>query len=94
MVKKTHGSRRRTRRKLRAKRILRVSDILQKFRIGDKVHIVINPSSKSFPHPRFHGTTGEIIETRGSAYVVLVKDGKKEKKIIAKPEHLKIVGKE
>lgn len=94
MVKKTHGSRSGTRRKLRAKRTSNISNILQKFEIGQKVHIIINPSFKSFPYPRFHGMTGNIIEKRGNAYIVKIKHGKKDKKIIAKPEHLRLVKEE
>ncbi len=91
MVRKSHGPRRKTRKKLQ-KRELRIRDYLQEFKIGDAVAIVVNPSSRSMVHPRFHGITGKVIEKRGRGYVVEFKNGNKTKKLILKPEHLKKVG--
>jgi len=90
MVVKSHGPRRRTREKFRRSIKTPISDFLRKFEIGDKVVIVINSSSsKGMPFRRFQGLCGEVIENRGNAYVVKIKDGDKLKKIIANPEHLK-----
>ena len=41
------------------------------------------------PFKRFHGKVGTIIEKRGRAYVILVRDGGKYKKVIARPEHIR-----
>ncbi len=93
MVVKSKGPHRRTREKLRRshKDKFTVNDMLKHFSIGDSVAIKINSSSASIPFRRFHGLTGSVLEKRGAAYVVQIKDGNKPKKIIAKPEHLKAV---
>jgi large subunit ribosomal protein L21e len=62
---------------------------LQQFEIGENVNVKINPSvHKGMPHPRFHGYTGKIEGTRGDSYLVGIRDGKKHKTLIVKPEHL------
>jgi large subunit ribosomal protein L21e len=54
--------------------------------------IDINSSSqKGMPFRRFQGKSGRIVERRGMAYIVEIKDGNKTKKIIARPEHLKVI---
>jgi len=64
----------------------------QELPIGAKVTIFINPSvHKGQPHHRYHGRIGLVIEKRGRAYIVEIKDGGKIKKIIASPEHLRVV---
>jgi large subunit ribosomal protein L21e len=40
---------------------------------------------------RYAGRTGRILEKRGNAYVIEIKDGEKVKKIIASPIHLKVI---
>ncbi len=70
-----------------------MSAILYQYGIGEKVVIKIDPSiHKGMPYKRFHGKVGEIIEKRGKAYVILVRDGGKYKKIIARPEHIRPMG--
>ncbi len=67
-----------------------ISAILYEYRVGEKVAIKIDPSiHKGMPFKRFHGKVGRIIEKRGRGYVILVRDGKKYKKIIARPEHIR-----
>ena len=44
------------------------------------------------PHPRFLGTTGRIVERRGRAYVVQIRDGHMTKTLLVRPEHLKPPG--
>ncbi len=90
MVQKSYGSRRGTRRKLRAKKIT-ITRRLQKFNVGDIVNIDIVPGEK-MPFHRFQGSTGRIVDTRGRSYVVEIKDGKKLKTIITKPEHILLGG--
>ncbi len=96
MVKKNHGPRKRTRHKLRKspreRGMTPVTRFLQKFEVGEKVAIVIEPSvHKGMPHPRFHGRTGTVVGKQGNAYVIEIRDGGKMKKIIALPVHLKRV---
>jgi large subunit ribosomal protein L21e len=88
-----HGMKKKTRYKLsktiRARGISPVVRAIQEFQPGDKVHVLIDPSiHKGMPHPRFHGRTGEVIGTRGRAFVLKVTDGDATKTIIALPEHL------
>ncbi len=91
MVRKSHGPRRRTREKLRKseREKFTVTKYLRTFEPGERVVIVPDPSSKSIPFRRFHGRSGEIVEKRGRAYIVLVRDGRSYKKVIARPEHLR-----
>jgi large subunit ribosomal protein L21e len=80
-------------RKLRAKRRLTPSDFVKSFSLGEKVRIVPYPNYKvgKPPHKRYRNRVGVIVEKRGDAYVVEVKDGGKIKKIIAHPIHLQRV---
>jgi len=92
-MKKSKGFRSRTRRLLRKpprKRGLPpIGKMLREYQIGDRVHIIIEPSvHKGTPHPRFHGKTGVVIGKRGRAYMISVRDGKAEKIIFARSEHL------
>jgi len=93
MVKRSKGTRYRTRYKLQKKSRDRgmptITMSLQKFSPGDRVNVVIDPSvHKGQPHHRFHGLTGIVKKQSGRAYYVEVKSGKMEKTIIARPEHL------
>lgn len=93
MVRASKGFRSGTRKKLRQK-LTRpaITRFLQEFEIGQRVIIVLEPSShKGMPFPRFKGAMGKIIEKRGKSYVVELKDGNKVKKIISRPEHLKSI---
>ncbi|MCX8179307.1 MAG: 50S ribosomal protein L21e [Candidatus Aenigmarchaeota archaeon] len=92
MVVKSKGPRRRTRRVLRrrTREKFTVNRFMQSFDIGAKVLIDLVPSQpKGRPFKRFIGKTGVVIDKRGESYIILVKDGGKEKKIISRPEHLK-----
>jgi large subunit ribosomal protein L21e len=78
------------RKKPRQKGKIGLSRILQPYKIGDRVVIKIEPSvHKGMPHKRFHGKVGTIKQKRGRSYVVSVVTGRKEKQVIARPEHLK-----
>lgn len=61
---------------------------MQEFKHGEKVCIVIDKSIQA-PNKRFDGRTGVIVGRRGKAYIILIKDKGKEKKIISFPDHLK-----
>jgi len=90
MVVKSHGPRKRTREKFRKSKRTPINEFLKQFKIGDRVVIDINSSSiKGMPFRRFQGLYGRIVKRRGRAYLVEIKDGKKNKTIIANPEHLK-----
>ena len=63
---------------------------LKVFKDGQKVVLDPDPAAqKGMPHPRFTGIVGEVVGKRGVAYIIAIKDGKKPKTIMAKPEHLK-----
>ena len=90
---KTHGTRRKSRYKLkktvREKGLSTITRALQEFAEGDMVNIDLDPSTQNgMPHPKFHGRTGTVIDQRGRAYIVEVRDGGLMKEIIVLPEHL------
>lgn len=92
MARRSRGSRSKTRKLLRADAGTRtpITARIQKFNVGDKAVVKINPSfHEGMPHPRFFGTVGTIVEKRGSSYVVEIKDKEKTKKLIAAPVHLR-----
>jgi len=61
----------------------------QKFQPGESV-AVVRELSIPFPYSkRLQGRTGNVIEKRGSAYYVEIKDLNKKKKYLIKPIHLK-----
>ena len=95
MVRTSKGTSFRTRRLFkkspRAKGLPSLGRLLVNYNVGDKVDIVIESSQqKGMPHRRFHGKVGEILRKQGNAYIVKVRDLKKEKSLIVRPEHLKI----
>lgn len=93
MVKKSKGFRARTRKKLKQK-LARptITKFLQEFDVGQNVIITLEPSShKGMPFPRFKGSTGKVVGKRGKSYIVEIMDGRKIKKIISRPEHLKVI---
>ncbi|MDD2666036.1 MAG: 50S ribosomal protein L21e [Methanocellales archaeon] len=88
------GSRRKTRYKLKKdikeRGMSPITRAIQKFEIGQKVHITIDPSiHRGAPHPSFHGKTAEVTGRRGRAYLVEVMDGNRLKELIIRPSHLK-----
>jgi len=86
MRKKSRGKLSRT---VRAKGKSSVVRAIQEFETGAMVHVIIDPSiHKGMPHPRFHGKTGEVVGTRGRAFVLKVTDGDATKTLITLPEHL------
>jgi large subunit ribosomal protein L21e len=96
MVKRSRGLRSKSRHILRKKPrdrgLISITRALQKFDEGERVNIVINPSiHKGMPHIRFHGKTGKIKGKQGNSYIVGLTDGKKNKNLIIKPEHLRRV---
>lgn len=94
MAKRSRGPRSKTRKKLRQIPGYKpaITKFLQEFKERQKVIILIETSShRGVPHPRFKGKIGEIVGKRGRSYIVEIKDGEKVKKIISRPEHLKVI---
>lgn len=96
MVKRSKGLRCNTRQKMRVTPRNRgkvpITKSLITFNKGEMVAIKIEPRiQKGQPHPKFQGRTGEIIGTQGKAYILMIRDGGKEKRLLARPEHLKKV---
>ena len=94
MAQKSKGPRKRTRYSLKRKIRDRtaITKYLQEFEMGTRVVIKPNPSSHGgMPFRRFFGQSGIVMDKRGKSYIVKIKHGKKEKSIIARPEHLKVV---
>lgn len=91
MVQKSRGQRARTRYKMRTKRHSTPNDFLRPFEPGQTVHVVLQPNvkGKGLSYAQFYGVTGKVVEKRGSAYVVQIKDGNALKKLILAPVHLK-----
>ena len=91
-----NGPRKKTRYKfkkeLRKRGLPPVTSVIQRFEIGDRVHVIVEPSiQKGMPHRRFHGKTGTVMGTQGRAFVLAVKDGDKTKTVLSTPEHLRKV---
>jgi len=94
MVKASKGIRSRTRNMMskspRKRGMNSLARSFQKFEVGEKANIVIDPSMhKGQPHKRFHGQTGEVVGKRGAAYILTVREKGKMKTTIVRPEHLK-----
>lgn len=94
MAKMSHGPRAGSRMKMRKKVSERgfpnVNEMVKKFEIGDLAAIKIDPSIHSgMPYHGFQGYTGRVVKKQGSSYVVSIKVGSVEKKILASPIHLK-----
>ncbi|EHP84061.1 50S ribosomal protein L21e [Methanotorris formicicus] len=94
MAQRSEGFRSKTRKKLskhpRERGLYPITRALKKYKEGEYVHIIIDPSyHKGMPHPRYHGRTGIVVGQRGRAFIVRVRDGGKYKLIIARPQHLR-----
>jgi large subunit ribosomal protein L21e len=60
------------------------------FEVGERASIILDPSVHGgMPHPRFNGKTGVIIGSRGSSYIIRVRDGGLQKELVSRPEHLR-----
>lgn len=95
MVKASQGLRHRTR-KLMKKNIREkgaipsLSRILVPYKVGDKVHIVVDPAvHKGMSYRRYIGKTGTVTGFRGRALIVEITVGSKIKKLFLLPEHVR-----
>ena len=77
-----------SRKKMRKPEKATLTEMLKKFNVGDKVHVVLRASS-SFQHPRFHGKTGTVLGKAGRSYIVEIRDGSLSKKLYLTAENLK-----
>jgi len=68
---------------------LQLSRYFQELNEGDFVAISREQSVPINFEKRFQGITGVVEGKRGKAYIVKIKDGNKEKKILIEPIHLK-----
>jgi large subunit ribosomal protein L21e len=75
--------------KIRDKGKLKLSRFFQKFREGEFVAVNIENSLKRGFSKKIQGRTGKIVGKKGRAYLVKIKDKKKEKEYIIEPIHLK-----
>ncbi len=95
-MKRVGGFRRKTRYKLRQsisdKGKLPVTKFLQEFEMGEKVLLKAEPSYQGgMFFLRFHGKIGEVVGKQGECYLIQIKDGKKAKKCLVHPVHLRRV---
>ncbi|HDI12616.1 MAG: 50S ribosomal protein L21e [Hadesarchaea archaeon] len=96
MARRSKGLRSKSRGKLtkhpRRRGLPSPSRVIQELPTGTKVAIMLDPSVvKGQPHPRYHGRIGVVEGQRGSAYIVKIRDGGSTKKVISRPEHLRVV---
>lgn len=77
------------RKKVRTRGKLQLSRYFQELKEGDRVSITRESSVKSSFPERLQGRTGLIVDKRGKAYIIKVKDQNKEKKFIIEPIHLR-----
>ena len=90
---KSKGFRRRSRhilkKKPRERGIQPLGRVLNKYNRGNKVVVKIDSSIHAgMPHHRYHGKVGVVMEQRGRAYVIEMKEGDKKRVLIVRPEHL------
>lgn len=92
--KKAKGKRAKTRSKFKRKSSrLTVNKLLQEFKKGDYVQIVIDSSvHKGMPFRRFQGLSGKVSAIRGKSFEVELNDHGKYKTVIASSAHLKALG--
>ena len=96
MVMRIGGLRRKTRYKFRkAARThgkISLKRYFQTFNGGDKVSLGVDSAVQTgMYHPRFYGKIGVIKAKRGKCYEIKIKDGNKEKVLVAHPIHLRKV---
>jgi len=93
MTTRMDGFRKRTRSKFKKERSQKgkvsIKDFLQKFEVGEKVHLSVEPAyQKGMYRPKFIGKTGTVIRKKGTCYEVQIMDMRKSKVLIVHPIHL------
>jgi large subunit ribosomal protein L21e len=94
MVKRSKGIRSKSRQILRKRPrdrgLTTITKTLQQFESGESVDIIIDSSiPKGMPHIRYHGYTGKVVGKQGNCFKISIRDGKKEKILVIRPEHLR-----
>lgn len=94
MVQRIGTLRRKTRSKFkkehRNKGKLNISSYFQKFKVGDRVALKVEPAvQKGMYVPRYHGITGKIAGMQGKCCKVEISDKGKKKELLVHPVHLK-----
>ncbi|MCX6746751.1 MAG: 50S ribosomal protein L21e [Candidatus Pacearchaeota archaeon] len=77
------------RKSIRTRGKLQLSRYFQELDRGDIVAISREFAVSTSVPKRFQGITGKVESSRGKAYIVKIKDGNKEKRILIEPIHLK-----
>lgn len=96
MVKYKHRGKRSKSRKVLSKRVRAKgmpapAVMLQKFKTGERVHIIIDPSVHyGMPFRRFNGKTGVVEGQQGGCYLVKIKDMRADKLVLTHPAHLRL----
>jgi len=93
MVRRTGGSRKKTRhkyrKKIRERGKLSVRKFFQRFETGDKVVLKAESAvQKAMYFHRFHGKIGTVKAKAGKSYEVEIRDGGKYKTVVVHPVHL------
>ncbi|MHA1917434.1 MAG: 50S ribosomal protein L21e [Candidatus Ranarchaeia archaeon] len=94
MGKNPRGSRHATRdlfrKGYRQRGLAPLGKLLIEYKVTDRVDIIPDPAEqKTLPHRRFCGKIGTIIDIRGRAYQVELKDGNKVKSIFLRKQHIR-----
>ncbi|MBW2990984.1 50S ribosomal protein L21e [Candidatus Woesearchaeota archaeon] len=94
MVQRIGGSRRKARYKLKKKKKhkgkLSLKKYLEEYKTGERIVLKPDPFvQKGIFHLRFAGKAGVVKKKTGTCYEVVIKDFKKEKKLIVHPVHMK-----
>jgi len=77
------------RKPVRTRGKLQLSRYFQRLKEGDFVAISREPAVKSNFEKRLQGITGIVEERKGKVYMIKIKEGNKEKRILVEPIHLK-----
>jgi large subunit ribosomal protein L21e len=87
---KMGGESRQLKKSVRERGAPAVTQYLQKFSVGQTVHIdIVSSEPSGMPDPKFQGKTGKVKGLQGKDYLVEVSDGKAVKTLIVDPVHLK-----
>lgn len=94
MASRIGGSKRKSRYKtkkhVRRRGKISITKFFQKFELGDKVYLDIEPAvQKGMYAAKYIGKPGIIKKQTGKCYNIAINDGKKEKIIIVHPVHLR-----
>lgn len=70
---------------------LGLTKLLKHFKKGDQVTLDYKSGYFNHPHPRYRGRHGVVLEKRGDAYVVSIRDIDATKKLVVPSVHLEKV---